>query len=233
MSAIELERLLTTVPPLGAAEVVATLLLALALGVAVTLTYRFSVAGRVVAPTMHSSLVLLSMVAALVMMVIGNNLARAFSLVGALAIIRFRTRLRSPWDISFVFLALVVGIACGVLAYQVAVVGTLTLLLAILGLQAIPVIGPRAADRTRVVRCDVAAFEGAEQALERVLDRFLSRRSLVEARSQRFGEALSLRYRVVMRDAAEIPSLVREVAALEGVERVVVDLGEEGPDSEE
>ncbi len=228
----DLEQVLGPVPQLDAAQILTTLLLALGLGLAVALTYRVSVAGRVLSPAMLSSLVLLAMVAALVMMVIGNNIARAFSLVGALAIIRFRTRLRSAWDISFVFLALVVGIACGVLAYQVAILGSLTVILAVLALQAIPLAGARA-DRTRVLRCDIAAFEGKELELERALDRFLTRRWLVEARSQRFGEALSLRYRVVVRDPHEIPTMVREVSSIEGVERVVVDVGEEGPDSEE
>ncbi len=228
----DLEQVLGPVPQLDAAQILTTLLLALGLGLAVALTYRVSVAGRVLSPAKLSSLVLLAMVAALVMMVIGNNIARAFSLVGALAIIRFRTRLRSSWDISFVFLALVVGIACGVLAYQVAILGSLTVILAVLALQAIPLAGARA-DRTSVLRCDIVAFEGKELELERALDRFLTRRWLVEARSQRFGEALSLRYRVVVRDPHEIPTMVREVSSIEGVERVVVAVGEEGPDSEE
>ncbi len=232
MNQLDLEMLLGPVPALDAAEVLTALLLALALALTVAVTYRVSVAGRVLSVAMQSSLVLLAMVAAMVMMVIGNNIARAFSLVGALAIIRFRTRLRSSWDISFVFLALVVGIACGVLAYQVAILGTLTIVLTVLALQALPLEGLRA-DRTRMIRCDVAAFEGAEHRLEQELDRFLVKRWLVEARSVRFGEALSLRYRVIVRNVDDIPTLVREVGAVEGVEKVVVDTGEEGPESEE
>jgi hypothetical protein len=84
-----------------------------------------------------------------------------------------------------------------------------------------------------MVRCDIAAFEGAEQELEAALDRFLAHRWLVEARSVRFGESLSLRYRVVMRDPSETAAMLREVGAIEGVERVVVDLGDEGPEREE
>jgi len=178
---------------------------------------------------MLSSLILLAMIGAMVMMVIGNNIARAFSLVGALAIIRFRTRLRSAWDISFVFLTLVVGIACGVLAYRVAILGTLTITLTILALHLVPLAGLRE-DRIRMVRCDVAAFEGVEQEVEKALDRHLTRRWLIEARSVRFGEAVSLRYRVAVRDPGRIGEMLREVANIEGVERIVVDLGDEGPD---
>jgi uncharacterized membrane protein YhiD involved in acid resistance len=198
----------------------------------VALAYRFSVPGRVLSPAMQSSLVLLAMVAAMVMMVIGNNIARAFSLVGALAIVRFRTRLRSAWDISFVFFALAVGIGCGVMAYKVAVLGTVMVTLAVLALQVIPLGGIRS-DRIHMLRCDVASFEGAEKEMEGVLDGFLQRRWLVEARSLRFGETLSLRYRVVVRDPDQIGEMLRQVGAVEGVERVIIDLGDEGPDREE
>ena len=87
-------------------QVFEALLVAFVLSLVVASVYRISVGDRVVSPAMQGSLVLLAMVGAMVMMVIGNNIARAFSLVGALAIVRFRTRLRSPWDISFAKVAL-------------------------------------------------------------------------------------------------------------------------------
>jgi hypothetical protein len=232
MNDLDLQSTLLPLMQLDTAQIVATLLLALGLGLVVALAYRVSVPGRVLSPAMLSSLVLLAMVAAMVMMVIGNNIARAFSLVGALAIVRFRTRLRSPWDISFVFFAIATGIACGVFAYKVAIYGCGIVTLAVLALQAIPLAGLRP-DRIRMLRCDVAAFEGAEAALEQVLERFVSRRWLIEARSLRFGESLSLRYRVVVRDPAEVGAMLREAGAVEGVERVVLDLGEEGETLEE
>ena len=74
----------------------------------------------------------------------------------------------------------------------------------------------------------MASFEGVEPQLEKVLDVHLERRWLVEARTLRFGEALSLRYRAVVRDPDRIAALLRDVGAIEGVERVVVDVGEEG-----
>jgi len=47
-------------------------------------------------------------------MVIGNNLARAFGLVGAMSIIRFRTAIKETQDIIFIFFALAIGMASGV-----------------------------------------------------------------------------------------------------------------------
>ena len=226
MNDLDLQRFLEPSTLLDPQQVVLTLALALALGLTVAVVYRLSVPGRVLSPAMQSSLVLLAMVAAMVMLVIGNNLARAFSLVGALAIVRFRTPLRSPWDISFVFFGLATGIACGVLAYDVAVIGTVMVSLAVLALHVVPLSGIRP-DHLRILRCDVGAFEGVENRLEQILDDHLARRWLVEARSQRFGESLSFRYRVVVRDPDDVAQMMRAISGLEGVERVVLDLSDE------
>jgi len=228
MSAADLQRLVEPWVQLAPGQIVLALLLALLLGLAVALTYRVSVPGRVLSPSLQSSLVLLAMVAAMVMMVIGNNLARAFSLVGALAIVRFRTRLSSPWDISFVFFSLATGIACGVQAFPVAILGTTVIGLAVIALHIIPLSGIRS-DRIRMLRCDVASFEGVEGRLDAVLDEHTARRWLTEARSMRFGESLSFRYRVVLRDTDAIAAMLRDIGEIEGVERVVLDLGEETP----
>ena len=68
--------------------------------------------------------VLLTMITALIMLIIGSNIARAFSLVGALSIIRFRTAIKSPQDIGFLFWCISIGMACGTRFYSVAIVGT-------------------------------------------------------------------------------------------------------------
>ena len=61
----------------------------------------------------------------LIMLIIGSNLARAFALVGALSIIRFRTAIKDPRDVGFIFVAMAVGMACGVKLPSVAIVFTL------------------------------------------------------------------------------------------------------------
>ncbi|MBN1335978.1 MAG: DUF4956 domain-containing protein [Deltaproteobacteria bacterium] len=205
---------------LGFSEIFQGLLLALVLGVGVAALYRVSVPGRVLSPAMSGSMVLLSIIASMVMMVIGNNIARAFSLVGALAIIRFRTRLRSPWDITFVFLSLSVGIACGVFAFRVAVMGTAVIALTVLVMQAHSTLRQR--NGIQLLRCDLAAYEAREEAIAGVLDAHLKQRWLVEARSLRFGETLSYRYRVVLKEPNGTEALLQALSAVEGVERVVV-----------
>ena len=73
---------------------------------------------------MHS-MIFISVILAGAMMVIGNNLAIAFGLVGAVSIIRFRTAVRNYIDMSFIFVSIVVGMASGLDFYAVAVLITL------------------------------------------------------------------------------------------------------------
>jgi hypothetical protein len=71
------------------------------------------------------TMILGSMVASLVMIAIGDNVARGIGIVGSLAIIRFRTNLRDPRDLVFLFGAMGAGIANGVQSYTTAILGTL------------------------------------------------------------------------------------------------------------
>lgn len=194
------------------------LVVAFGLGALVSLLHRWTVRPRAVSTSLAASLALLPMVATLVLIVIGDSLARSFALVGALAIVRFRTRMRSTWDITFVFLSLAVGIACGVGRLDIAAVGTGVAILAALALGAIP--GTRREPTLHAVRCDVAAWQCGDAQLRPVLDTHADARRLVSTRSQRFGEALSLTYHVSLKDVAGVDKLVRDLAEIEGVERV-------------
>jgi hypothetical protein len=205
-------------------SVVRGLILAFLLGLAVVGLYRASLVDRVVSPSMNLTLVLLSMVTALVMMVIGDSLARAFSLVGALAIVRFRTAIRSPLDVAFVFFALAVGIGSGVMAWRVTVLGALVVGLAVLTMGILP----RARRSVHLVRIDLAAHDAREEEVHKALDGHVSGKWLEQARSLRFGETLSLWYRVTLRADRTLEGLLKELSAVEAVERVVVLAGEEG-----
>ena len=107
---------------------VASLLAALFLGQLVAWVYTRTHTGLSYSRTFTQSIVLLMMVSALVMYVIGDSMATAFGLIGALAIIRFRNVLKDTRDTMFVFFSLVLGMALGSQRFAVALVGGLMLL---------------------------------------------------------------------------------------------------------
>lgn len=111
--------------PVSIYTVLTNLAVSLACGIVIALVYRYIYKGPSYSATYVNSLVLLSLITTLVIMVIGNNLARAFGLVGAMSIIRFRTAVRDVQDIVYIFFALAVGMASGVGLHAIAIAATL------------------------------------------------------------------------------------------------------------
>ena len=212
--------ILVAAPSIDPSVAASTILLALGLGLVIALVYRSSIPGRIVLPSMPGTIVLMATLSSLLMIVVGNSLARAFSLVGAFALVRFRTLLESPWDVTFIFFALGVGIATGIGAWQVAILGTGLVSLAVVAMYAFPIFGLRS--DVLLLRADYSAYTGVEPEIAKVLDRHVHARWLVQSLSMRFGETLSVRWRVTMRDPAGTEVLVKELSALEGVERVLL-----------
>jgi uncharacterized membrane protein YhiD involved in acid resistance len=110
---------------LGAEQIIASLLLAFVLCTICATVYRWTHQGLSYSRTFVHALILGGMIVAMIIMAIGNNLARGLGILGTLAIVRFRTPIRDTRDMMFLFLSLGIGIACGAGTLDVAVVGTL------------------------------------------------------------------------------------------------------------
>src|SRR5262249_17479075 len=113
-------------------DVLVRLVASLLLGGLVAWIYRRTRREGQVSTSFASTLVLLSILIAMVTQVIGDNVARAFSLVGALSIVRFRTVVRDTEDTADVLFAVVIGMAVGARNLWVAFIG-----LAVVGLAAL------------------------------------------------------------------------------------------------
>ena len=90
----------------------------------IVITYEITTPKSGKSKNFTQSLALISIVAATVMQAIGDSLARGLGMLGALAIIRFRTRLDNPRNMTFMFASIAVGISCGVFGFTIAFVGT-------------------------------------------------------------------------------------------------------------
>lgn len=102
-----------------------SLLLAFALSTVIAFTYKLTYRGITYSPNFFQAMVLSSVAASMVIMAVGNNIAVGFGIIGAIAIIRFRTTVNEPRNIIFIFASLGVGIATGVYGYSIAISGTL------------------------------------------------------------------------------------------------------------
>lgn len=98
---------------------------AFALSSLIAITHKLTYTGHQYPKNFFQALALGSIVSAMVMMAIGDSLARGLGAFGALSIIRFRTRIQDARNILFIFASLSVGLAIGIFGYTIAFVGTL------------------------------------------------------------------------------------------------------------
>ena len=98
---------------------------ALLLGVFIYFVYKYTFGGVMYSRTFNISLIGLSLVSTFVLLAISANIILALGMVGALSIVRFRTAIKDPMDLLFLFWAIGVGIVTGAQIYSVAVIGSL------------------------------------------------------------------------------------------------------------
>lgn len=102
----------------------ASLLLSFATSMVVATVYTITYHGIGYLKSFVQTIALGGLVAALVMLAIGDDVARGLGMVGALTLIRFRTTLKDTRDLIFMFASLGIGVACGVQAFAAALLGT-------------------------------------------------------------------------------------------------------------
>jgi len=101
------------------------MLLSFVLSTVIAFTYRFTYRGLHYSKDLFQAIVLIGIIAATIMMAIGDSLARGLGILGALAIIRFRFRFNNPKNIIYIFASLAIGISAGVYGFAIALSGTL------------------------------------------------------------------------------------------------------------
>lgn len=190
-------------------------------GCVIVLIYRAARRGAPATPALPPTLVLLAILVAMVTQVIGDNTARAFSLVGALSIVRFRTAVEDTLDIAFVIFAVVVGMAIGANHWLVAAVGTVVVGTAAMVLRHRPTTSSWfSGESTLQVRVGIGRDPNA--ILSETLDRLLAKHELVAGSTGRQGTALDLTYKIRVREGKSPQELLDALNKVEGVQSVEI-----------
>ncbi len=200
-------------------EMVINLLLAVVLGFIVSSVYRATHKGLSYSQSFTHTILFVAVIVAMVMMVIGGSLARAFALVGALSIIRFRTVVKDTKDISFIFAALAVGMAAGTSNYFLAAIGTVVVCLLALA----------------VHRFNYAALYKSEFILRFCFDQsynsadYLDKIQEASKRSNMLhiepsgdGTLLRLTYDITLKEDATAEALTSALGRVDGISEVVL-----------
>jgi hypothetical protein len=167
--------------------------------------------------TYHSgfvtTLVLLAILIAMVTQVVGENVARAFSLVGALAIVRFRTVVADTRDTAFVIFAVVVGMAIGAGHFAVGAAGL------VVASAAAFLVRPRGVRDAAPWRLTLRiGIEHDPARLDPVLARHFASRELVASSTTRQGAAIELAYLGRLAVTSTPAAVVAELNGTPGVQ---------------
>lgn len=117
-------RQFTTLPTLTLMDLVLVLVTASGLNLALAWIYTRTHRGHGYSRSYVHTIVFVGITVSLIMLIIGSNIARAFALVGAMSIVRFRNPVKDSRDVAFVFIAMAIGMATGTKFYLFAVIFT-------------------------------------------------------------------------------------------------------------
>ena len=192
-------------------SLVLTLAMSLLLGLGIFLVYRKCFIGVVYDHSFNISLVVMTILTAVIIVTISSNIMLSLGMVGALSIVRYRTAVKSPLDLMFLFWAITTGIAAGAGYYYIAWVAFLFVALAFAVLR-----GIRQRRETYMLILNYQTKEGLEEEVRRVLHNYKAK---VRSKIVR-GETTELTVEVLMRD--DNLSLPNTLSALEGVNDVTL-----------
>ena len=192
-------------------SLVLTLVMSLLLGLGIFLVYRKCFIGVVYDHSFNISLVVMTILTAVIIVTISSNIMLSLGMVGALSIVRYRTAVKSPLDLMFLFWAITTGIAAGAGYYYIAWVDFLFVALVFAVLR-----GIRQRRETYMLILNYQTKEGLEEEIRRVLHNYKAK---VRSKIVR-GETTELTVEVLMRD--ENLSLPNTLSALEGVNDVTL-----------
>lgn len=193
------------------------LLVALAMGGMVALVFTRTDSGGDRGTSFPTTLVLLCVLVAMVTQVIGDNVARAFGLVGALSIVRFRTPVRDTRDTAFVIFAVVVGMAVGARNLWLAAIGLAVVSCAVLAISAF---SKARSEAPFILRLRVGLGNDFDRLLGGVFAEHLLGKRLMSVSTAKLGSALSVVYEARLRPGATAEELVKALNRIDGVQDV-------------
>jgi uncharacterized membrane protein YhiD involved in acid resistance len=206
-------------------QVALAMVCAYLMGHTLSALYAWMRRGQDYSRSFAQSLVLGGLVGAMIMLAIGNSLARGVGIFGALSLIRFRTNLRDPLDMIFIFAAFAAGIAAGAGNIAAGLVGTTIFSVVILATRASSGSGAQAEAelRIRIAGDSAEAEQGVADVLRaHALGFALLKRRVTSPGKEKAEQRLA--YRVVLKDVADEGRLVRALQATPGVAEVAVGL---------
>lgn len=189
------------------------LLTAFVIGLFIYFVYKKTFSGVIYSHTFNISLIVMSMATALIIMGISSNVLLSLGMVGALSIVRFRTPIKDPMDIVYIFWAIVAGILCGAGFIPLVIIGSIFIgLVLLLFVNKIKVENPY----LLVVRFNDSSIE---KSLEHIISSHARKHSL-KSKTIMPEENYEVTYEIRVKD--HNTKFLNNISEIEGVQSAVM-----------
>lgn len=207
------------ITPLIIAFVVAVIL-----GLAIAVTYMLTHDRDCFSKSHTITLVMLpaiiAMIVALVVPIVGNNLATAFSIAGVFTIIRFRSIPADPKDVAYVAFALAVGLACGLGYIYIGILFTILMIIVLALLKVCRFAVPR--HKSMLLRITIPEDLNFEGAFDDVLKKYTTDFSLQRVKTCDFGSLFELSYKIKIDEKTSKKEFIDELRTINGNLNIVL-----------
>jgi|TARA_B110000196_G_scaffold35076_1_gene26418 uncharacterized membrane protein YhiD involved in acid resistance len=200
-------------------EILINLIIAFFLGFVISLVYKKTHKGLSYSQSFVLTNIFVCVIVSMVIMVIGNNLARAFALVGALSIIRFRTVVKDTKDTAFIFWSLAAGMASGTGSYFLAISGTAVISMIALVLYY--------TNYGSIFKSEfIIQFRSRNSAknkknYNKIFSEYCKSSTLLNAESSGDGQSLKLSFDIVLKENKTYDEFIQKLSKVSGLSEVV------------
>jgi hypothetical protein len=202
----------------------ATLLVSFGLGLMIALTYIATAEKENYNQSFCYTLVIVPIVAAIIIYMVGSNIAAAFSVGSAFTLIRFRSEPGSPKNIAYVFFTVAAGLACGVQCYLYAFMFTLALCVIIFVCTKLN-FGYKnmSTKRLKILIPETLEFDGA---FDDIFGKYTLKHDIVKISTVDLGSLYEMEYRIIMRDDISVKEFIDDLRVRNGNLSISLTTGE-------
>jgi uncharacterized membrane protein YhiD involved in acid resistance len=224
----ELERTGNLTSSITFFDVATALFLSFALSLVIGWVYRGTHRGVSYSQQYVHTLVMMGTIVSLIMLIIGSNVARAFALVGALSIIRFRNAMKETRDVGFIFLAMAIGMAVGTRFYLLAIFATAALSAFVVFLTRFNLFAKEITER--ILRIRFPVDRDYEQAFEQPFRTYLEEYRVISVETVSAGVLQEVVLSVVLKKNTNPSTLLEALRACNNNNKVTMVIGQQAVD---
>ena len=209
-------------------DVAGALCLSFVLSLLVGWVYRYTHKGVSYSQSYVHTLVLMGTIVSLIMLIIGSNIARAFALVGALSIIRFRNAMKETRDVGFIFMVMAIGMAVGTRFFLLATFATVMLSAFTIALGKFNMFAKEVTER--ILRIRVPVDRDYDTAFEAPFRKYLDDYRLISLETVRAGLLQEVVFSVNLKPGTHPSELLEAIRQCNDNQKVTLVLGQEEVD---